>query len=155
MDLVFITGRGGAGFQSPDPALIRGRGEYFSADPRPAPVWGPHAFISWMGPHLLPPLFNSDLSGVWAGWGPEWGQGQGMLKKTPRPRPLRGVGWGKGPGGPRFSGPPPPCKKLQIDLEYLMYSNTPSFRHLQRPKSLGLKYFQNIFHLFPFLQGWP
>jgi len=39
------------------------------------------------------------------GWGPERGQGQGMPKKTPRPRPLSGAGWRKGPGAHVFLGP--------------------------------------------------
>ena len=43
--LVFVMGRGGAGFHSPDPALTRGRGGYVSGNPRPAPVRGPPALI--------------------------------------------------------------------------------------------------------------
>jgi len=103
--LVFVTGRGGAGFHSPDPALTRGRGGYVSGNPRPAPVRGPPALIPWTGPRLLPPIFNGDPSGVWVGRGPERGQGQGMPKKTPRPRPLSGAGRGKGPGARVFRGP--------------------------------------------------
>jgi len=38
--LEFITGRGGAGFHSPGPALTMGRGGYFGGDPRPAPIRG-------------------------------------------------------------------------------------------------------------------
>jgi len=103
--LVFVTGRGGAGFHSPDPALTRGRGGYVSRNHRPAPVRGPPGLISSTGPRLLPPIFNGDPSGVWVGRGPERGQGQGMPKKTPRPRPLSGAGRGKGPGARVFRGP--------------------------------------------------
>ena len=41
-DLVFFTGRGGAGFRSPDPALTRGRGGIFRVIPAPpqAIEWG-------------------------------------------------------------------------------------------------------------------
>ena len=104
---MFITGRGGAGFHSPDPALTRGRGGYVSSDPRPAPVRGPPALISWTGPRVLPRIFNGNPSGVWVGRGPERGQGQGKPKKTPHPRPLSGVGREKG-RGPACSGPRPP-----------------------------------------------
>ena len=69
--IVFITGRGGAGFHSPDPALTRGWRGYVSGNPRPAPVRGPPALISWTGPRLLPLIFNGDPSGVWVGRGPE------------------------------------------------------------------------------------
>ena len=81
------------------------------------------------------------------------GTGAGNAEKDTPPQAVEKSGVGKRARGPAFFGTPPPCKNLQIDLEYLMYSNTPSFRHLQRPKSLGLKHLQNIFHLFPFLQG--
>jgi len=103
--LVFVTGRGGAGFHSPDPALTRGRGGYVSGNQRSAPFRGPPALIPWTGPRLLPPIFNGDLAGGWVGRGPERGQGQGMPKKTPRPRPLSGAGRGKGPGARVFLGP--------------------------------------------------
>ena len=102
---MFFTGRGGAGFHSPDPALTRGRGGYVSGNPRPATVRGPPALIPWTGPRLLAPIFNGDPSGVWVGRGPERAQGQGMPKKTPRPRPLSGAGRGKGPGARVFRGP--------------------------------------------------
>ena len=104
--IVFVTGRGGADFHSQGPAVKRGRGGgYFSGNPRPAPARGPPVLIPWTGPHLLPPIFNGDPSGVWVGRGPERGQGQGMPKKTPRPRPLSGAGRGKGPGARIFRGP--------------------------------------------------
>ena len=99
--VVFVTGRGGAGFHSPGPALTRGRGGIF----RVIPARGPPALISWTGPRLLPPIFSEDPSGVWVGQGPQRGQGQGMPKKTPRPRPLSGVGRGTGPGARVFRGP--------------------------------------------------
>jgi len=37
---------------------------------------------SWPGPYLLSPIFNGDPGGVWVARAPEWGQGQGMSKKT-------------------------------------------------------------------------
>ena len=102
---MFVTGRGGAGLRSPDPALTRGRGGYVSRNPRPAPVMGPPALIPRTGPHLLPPIFNGDPSGVWVGRGPERGQRQGMPKKRPCPRPLSRAGRGQGPGARLFQGP--------------------------------------------------
>ena len=104
-EVVFVTGRGGAVFHSPEAALTLCRGGYFLCNPRPAPVRGPPALIPWTGPRLLPPIFNGDPSGVWVGRGLERGQGQGMPKKTPCPRPLRGAGRGKGPGARVFRGP--------------------------------------------------
>ena len=41
LKVVFVTGQGGAGFHSPEPALTQGRGGYSSGNPRPAPVRGP------------------------------------------------------------------------------------------------------------------
>jgi len=114
--LVFVTGRGGAGFHSPDPALTRGRGGYVSGNPRPAPVRGPPGLMPWTGPRLLAPIFNGDLSGVWVGWGPERRQEQGMPKKTPRPRPLSGAGRGKGPGARVFRGPVRPVTNSTGDI---------------------------------------
>jgi len=102
---VFVTGRGGAGFHLPDPALTRGRGGYFSGNHRPAPLRGPPALIPWTGTRLLPGIFNGDPSEVWVGWGPEREQRQGMPKKTPRPRQLSGAGRGKRPGARVFRGP--------------------------------------------------
>ena len=124
--LVFVTGRGGAGFHSQGPALTRGLEAYFSGNPRPTPARGPPALIPWTGPHLLIPIFNGDPSGVWVGRGPERGKGQGILKKTPRPGPLSGAGrgkdtppWavergraGKRAGGPGFLGPRSPRNEL-------------------------------------------
>jgi len=109
--LVFVTGRGEAGFHSQGLPFTRGRGGYFSGNPRPAPALGPAALIPWTGPRLLPPTFNRDPSGVWVGWGPERGQGQAMPKKTPRPRQLSGAGREKGQG-PAFSGARPPSNEL-------------------------------------------
>jgi len=88
-NLVFVTGRGGAGFHSPGPA----------------PALGPAALIPCTGPRLLPPIFIGDPSGVWVGRGPEPREGPGMPKKTPRPRPLSGAGRGKGLGASVFRGP--------------------------------------------------
>jgi len=103
--IVFVTGRGGAGFHSPGPALTRGRGGYFYGNPRPTPTRGLPALIPWTGPGLLPHIFSGDPSRVWVGQGPERGQGQGMPRKRPRPRPLSGAGRGKGPGARVFRGP--------------------------------------------------
>jgi len=75
----------------------KGPGGHFLGNPHPAPVRGPPVLISRTGPHLLPPICNWDLSGVWVGWGPEPGQGQGMPKVTPHPWPLSQAGSGKGP----------------------------------------------------------
>jgi len=87
------------------PRPYTGPGGYVSGNPRPAPVRGPPAIIPWTGPRLLPPILNGDPSGVWVGRGPERGQGQGIPKKTPRPRALSGAGRGKGPGARVFQGP--------------------------------------------------
>jgi len=95
LKVVFVTGQGGAGFHSPEPALTQGRGGILRVIPAPPPS----------GACLLPPICNRDPSGVWVGRGPEWGQGQGMRKKTPRPRPLSWAGRGKGPGARVFRGP--------------------------------------------------
>ena len=122
---MFVTGRGGAGFHSQGPALTRGRGGYFSGDPRPAPARGPPALIPWTGPHLLPPIFNRDPSGVWVGRGPEWGQGQGMPKKTPCPRPLSGAGRGKGPGARLFRGPVRPVTNSRDITSFRATSSFP------------------------------
>ena len=62
--IVFVTGRGGAGYHSRGPALTRSRGGYFSGNPRPVPVRGPPTLIPWTGPRLLPPIFNGEPSGV-------------------------------------------------------------------------------------------
>jgi len=81
--VVFVTGRGGGAFHSPDPALTQGRGGYVSGNPRPAPVRGPPALIPWTGPHLLPPIFNGDPSGAWVGQGPEGDRGRGCRERHP------------------------------------------------------------------------
>ena len=51
------------------------------------------------------------------GRGPERGQWQGMPKKPPRPRPLSGVGRGKGSGGCVFRGPVRPVTNSNWDEE--------------------------------------
>jgi len=76
MTLEFVTGRGGAGFHSPGPALTTGRGGYFGGDPRPATVRGESPRIPWMGPRLSPPV----LTGACLGNGRGRGQGQGTIK---------------------------------------------------------------------------
>jgi len=72
----FVTGRGGAGFHSPGPALTTGRGGYFGGDPRPAPVRGESPLIPWMGARFSPPV----LTGTCLGNGRGRGQGQGTVK---------------------------------------------------------------------------
>lgn len=89
---MFVTGGGQAVFHSPDPTLTRARGRYFSRNPDLAPICSAPALIPWMGPPLLPPIINRELSGVWVGLGLEQGQGQGMPDKKARPRPLSGMG---------------------------------------------------------------
>ena len=74
--LEFVTGRGGAGFHSPGPALTTGRGGCFGGDPRPAPVRGESPLIPWMGPRFSPPV----LTGTRLGNGRGRGQGQGTVK---------------------------------------------------------------------------
>jgi len=106
LQIVFVTGRGVAGFPLPDLAHMQGQGDYVSGNPCPAPVRGPPAFIPWSGSPLLPHIFNRGPSGVGVGRGPEPGQWQGMLKKTPCPRPLSGAGRGKGLGAGVLRGPP-------------------------------------------------
>ena len=118
---MFVTGRGGAVFHSPDPALTWGRRGYFLCNPRPAPVRGPHALIPCTGPRLLPPIFNGDPSGVWVGLGLERGQGQEMPKKTVRPRPLSGAGRGKGPGARVFRGPVRPVTNSSPTKETIQF----------------------------------
>ena len=98
-------GAGRGGFSLARPRPYTGPGGYVSGNPRPAPVRGPPALISWTGPRLLPPIFNGDPSGLWVGRGPERGQGQGMPKKPHRSRPLSGAGRGKWPGARVFRGP--------------------------------------------------
>jgi len=97
-------GAGRGRFSLARPRPYTGPGGYVSGNPRPAPIRGPPALIPWTGPRLLLPSFNGDLSGVWVGRGPERGPGQGIPKKTPRPRTLSGAGRGKGPGARVFRG---------------------------------------------------
>jgi len=82
-----------------------GRGRFSIARPRPAPAQRPPPLIPWTGPCLLPPIFRGDSSVVWVGWGAARGQGQGMPKKTPRPRLLSMAGRCKGPGAHVSRGP--------------------------------------------------
>jgi len=108
-------GAGRGGFSLARLRPYTGPGGYFSGNPRLAPVRGPPAFIPCTGPRSLPPIFNGDPSGVWVGWGPERGQGQEMLKKTPRPRLLSGAGRVKGPGAWVFRGPVRPVTNSSGD----------------------------------------
>jgi len=98
-------------------------GRVFSGNPRPVPIRGPAALIPCMEPRLLPPIFNGDQSGVWVGPGLKWGQRQGMPKKTSRPRPLSGVGRGKGPGARVFRGPVRPVTNSNHDIENYFLTN--------------------------------
>jgi len=83
--VVFVTGRGGAGFHSPDPALTRGRGGYVSGNPRPAPVRGPPALIPSTGPRLLPAMFNGTCLGYGWGRGLSGDWGRECRKRHPAP----------------------------------------------------------------------
>jgi len=83
--LEFVTGRGGAGFHSPGPALTTGRGGYFRGDPRPAPVRGESPLIPWTGPCFSPLV----LRGTRLGNGRGRGQGQGTLEKPAPPRAVQ------------------------------------------------------------------
>ena len=132
---MFVTGRGGAGFHSQGPALTRGRGGYFSRNPRLASTRGRPALIPWTGPRLLPPTFNGDPSGVWVGRGPERGQGQGIPKKTPGPRPLSGAGGGKGPRGRVFWGPVCPVTNSRL---VIMLCNYPPLRYSQESHTITI-----------------
>jgi len=103
-EVVFVTGRGGAGFHTPGGPLHGAGGGIFWVIPTTPPLEAhPHLFPG--RPRLLPPIFNGDPSGVWVGRGPEPGQGQGMPKKTPRPRPFSGAERGKGLGARVFQRP--------------------------------------------------
>ena len=110
------AGWGGLSLARPRPYL--GPGGYVAGNPGPAPVRGPLPLIPWTGPRLLPPIFNGDLSGVLVGRGPERGQGQGMPKKKPCPRPLSGVGRGNGPGARGLRGPVRPVTNSSYTMEY-------------------------------------
>ena len=103
-DVEFVTGRGGAGFHSPGPALTTGRGGCFGGDPRPAPVRGESPLIPWTGPRFSPPV----LTGTRLGNGRGRGQGQGTLKKHAPPRAVQ--------RGPRFSGPRRPRNEHYTDV---------------------------------------
>jgi len=64
LPLEFVTGRGGAGFHSPGPALTTGRGGYFGGDPRPAPIRGESPLIPWMGTRFSPPVLRGPIWGT-------------------------------------------------------------------------------------------
>jgi len=67
--VVFVTGRGGAGFHSPDPALTRGRGGMFRVIPALPPSGAhPHSF-----PGRGPVCYHLFLTGTRLGYG--WGGG--------------------------------------------------------------------------------
>jgi len=101
MWLEFVTGRGGAGFHAPGPALTTGRGGYFGGDLHPAPVRGESLLIPWMGP-FVSTCFYGDPSVEQVG---PWTAG-GNRKITPS-----ALGHSAGPGGelgwrPVFFGAP-------------------------------------------------
>jgi len=56
------------------------------------------------------------------GRGPERAQGQGMPKKTLRPRPLSGAGRGKGPGARIFRGPVRPLTNSIYEHRWKIFS---------------------------------
>jgi len=74
-----------------------GPGRVFPGNASTAPVPGPAALIPCTGPVCYHLFLTGTRLGDWVGRGLERGPGQGMQKKTPRPRPLRGAGRGKGP----------------------------------------------------------
>jgi len=83
------TGRGGAGFHSPGPALRWGRGIYLWSSP-PNPRLGPNPGYSLDGsPFFSLPILGRDLPGAWVGRGPWRGDRRGMEEKTPLPAPPR------------------------------------------------------------------
>ena len=68
-ELEFVTGRDGAGFHMPGPAITTGRRGYFGGDPRPAPsVARPCAFPA-CGPISPPPVLKRTPLGNGRGWG--------------------------------------------------------------------------------------
>ena len=53
--VVFVTGRGGAGFHPRGPAATRARGAFFRVIPAPSPVRGESPLIPWTEPRFSPP----------------------------------------------------------------------------------------------------
>ena len=53
--VVFVTGRGGAGFHPRGPAATRARGAFFRVIPAPSPVRGDSPLIPWTEPRFSPP----------------------------------------------------------------------------------------------------
>jgi len=67
--VVFVTGRGGAGFHSPDPTLTWGQGGWFRVIPAPPPSGvGPHSF-----PGPGPVCYYVFVTGTRLGY--RWGRG--------------------------------------------------------------------------------
>ena len=106
--LVFVTGRGGAGFHSPDPALKRGRGGMFRVIPALPPSGAhPHSFHG-----RGPVCYHLFLTGARLGYG--WGGGlrgdRGRECRKRHPAPGRSVGRGgeKGRGPAFFRAPSAP-----------------------------------------------
>jgi len=62
--VVFVTGRGGVGFHSPDPALTRGRGGIFGVIPAPLPSGAHPRLFPGRGPVSYHLFFTGDPSGV-------------------------------------------------------------------------------------------
>jgi len=100
-NLVFVTGRGGAGFHMPDAALTQGWGSIFRVMPaRPLSGAHPHSFRR-PGPICYHVLLTGTCLGY--GWGEGLSQDRGRECQK-RDRALRrGVGRGEGKGpGPAF-----------------------------------------------------
>ena len=88
LGVVFVTGRGGAGFALGGPAATQARRAYFVPFPCPALVRGPATLIPWTGP----PIFHHQKS-TWAcsghGWGGALAGGRGGEGGKIRPAPGR------------------------------------------------------------------
>jgi len=106
--VVFVTGRGGAGFHSPDPALKRGRGGMFRVIPALPPSGAhPHSFPG-RGPvryHLF--LTEARLGYGWGG-GLRGDRGRECRKRHPAPGRSVGRGGEKGRGPAFFRAPSAP-----------------------------------------------
>ena len=103
--LVFVTGRGGAGFHLAGPALSAARGRYSFGYPRPTPVQGTPLLIPWTGPvchHQI--LTGTRLGGRWGGC-PGGDSGRECQKLRPAPGHWAGRGGGKGQGPAVFGAP--------------------------------------------------
>jgi len=83
--LVFVTGRGGAGFHSQGPALTRGRGGIFRVIPAPpTPGAHPHSFPG-RGPICYHPFLTGTRPGYGWGGGLSGDRGRECRKRHPAP----------------------------------------------------------------------